>query len=57
MTKVYCNWIQEDVDKETIAGVCKIYNGETECRKCDRSIQLDYGVPVKDLLKNLKECT
>ena len=54
--EVYCNWIGMSVHENKLGKSCKNYIVDGKCNKCARSEQLALGMPVEDLLRNLKSC-
>jgi hypothetical protein len=54
MPKVYCSWIESDVDEEDLNEHCISCIVDGKCNQCERSEQLNYGVLPKELIPNIK---
>jgi hypothetical protein len=53
MTKVFCSWVESEVDESLLMKGCHPVDGR--CVMCMRSQQLDYGVSPTDILVRAKE--
>ena len=53
MTKVFCRWVESEVDESFLLKGC--YPTDGRCVVCARSQQLDYGVKPEEILKRAKE--
>ena len=53
MSKVYCSWVEAEVDDSLLMTGCHPKDGV--CNVCKRSQQLDYGVDAETILKRMKD--
>ena len=57
--QVYCNWVNSDVDMNDLHPMCHEHfirrgDGTIKCIKCELSPMITNGMPVKDMLRNLR---
>lgn len=56
MTKIYCNWVQSEVDQKDLNEHCDEQIVDGRCMACERSPQLDYGVNPQRIIENITRC-
>jgi hypothetical protein len=61
--QVFCSWVNARVDKDDLHPICfdhivstNILNGEVDmsCYHCELSPMIANGMPIKDMLRNLR---
>lgn len=55
MTKVFCSWVESEVDDSLLMNGCHKNISNGRCTLCQRSMQLDYGVKPEEILSRAKE--
>jgi hypothetical protein len=53
MTKIFCSWVESEVEESLLMKGCHPTDGK--CYLCPRSQQLDYGVKPEEILNRMKE--
>jgi len=51
---MYCNWVQIEVDENTMPDTCRDHIADGKCMRCEMSPQLDYGMKPSELLRNIQ---
>ena len=55
MSKVYCGWVDAEVEDSQLMNACHANIKGGRCTLCQRSAQLDYGVSAEEILIRAKE--
>jgi hypothetical protein len=50
---IYCQWVDEIVEKEKLGEYCEENIIDGRCIRCERSPQLDLGMKPSELLRNI----
>lgn len=52
---VYCSFVETDVPRDKLNEYCYPFIGEdSRCTHCPKSPQIDMGMPVKDLIRQMR---
>lgn len=54
--EVFCQWVNARVERSALANSChQFITDGINCKRCEKSPQLEMGMSPKELLRNIKD--